>query len=91
MELDSLRNTIDQIDEQLVALFAKRAEAVLKVAKVKKSKGLAVYDPGREEEVYKRIKMLCEKNHLDFNVIKKIFVQFIDYCKLLENQEIKKQ
>ena len=40
--LDDLRNKIDEIDANLVSLFEKRMETVLKVAEYKKVNGIAI-------------------------------------------------
>ena len=50
MELRELRNEIDQIDDQLVKLFAQRMEISAKIAGVKKEKSLPIFVPARERE-----------------------------------------
>ncbi len=53
-ELCRLRDTIDQIDMELVALFEKRMETVIQVAEYKRKHKLPVLNAGREEEVLKK-------------------------------------
>lgn len=48
MELTDYRAQIDQIDRQLVDLFAQRMETAAGIAAYKKEHGLAVLDPARE-------------------------------------------
>ncbi|MBE3134372.1 MAG: prephenate dehydratase, partial [Acidobacteria bacterium] len=56
MELDELRNRIDQIDAQLVALLNERARCAVDVGRVKRDAGQeSVYSPGREREVLERV------------------------------------
>ena len=50
MELDALRREIDNIDKELIALFAKRMELCAKIGEYKKENGLPVYDKARENE-----------------------------------------
>ena len=50
MELEQLRNQIDEIDEQIVQLFAARMGLAAQIARCKQENGLAVEDPAREAE-----------------------------------------
>lgn len=53
-ELDEYRNTIDEIDNELVRLFEQRLQTVLKIAEYKEKKHLPVLDAGREELVIQK-------------------------------------
>ena len=48
MDLNELRLQIDQIDDQLVALFGERMEIAAKIADCKKQNGTPIYVPARE-------------------------------------------
>lgn len=48
VELNELRDQIDQIDKQMVALLARRLALVEKVGEVKSQHGLPIYAPDRE-------------------------------------------
>ena len=50
MELNDLRNEIDQIDDALVDLFIRRMEAAAQIADYKKEKNLPIFVPARERE-----------------------------------------
>ena len=50
-ELEQARREIDQVDAQLAALFERRMQAVMQVARYKKAHGLPIHDPAREELV----------------------------------------
>lgn len=50
-ELDNYRKEIDEIDQELTALFEKRLETVLKVGEYKKTHDLPILDSSREEAV----------------------------------------
>ena len=50
MDLKDLRNEIDQIDDQLLALFVRRMEISAQVAAYKKENQLPVFVPQRETE-----------------------------------------
>ena len=50
MDLNDYRKEIDEIDEQLLALFLRRMEVAGKIAEYKKANGLRVLDARRERE-----------------------------------------
>ena len=55
MDLDSIRQEIDQIDQELVALLEKRMVCVGQIVEYKKQKELPVLDQGREREVLEKV------------------------------------
>ena len=59
MDLNDYRTRIDQIDDQLVKLFAERMETVVGIAKYKEEHNLPVRDAGRER---KKLLALAEKS-----------------------------
>lgn len=59
MELEMLRQEIDETDAELVRLFKKRMALAGEVAEYKKAKGLPVLDAAREEEKLKSIRVLA--------------------------------
>ena len=59
-ELESLRDEIDQIDEQVVSLLNKRVRAAAEIGMIKHAMGVDPYDPSREEQVFEKIDGLNE-------------------------------
>ena len=59
MNLDALRSQIDEIDDQLVALFAKRMDVAAAIGDFKKENNLPVFVPARERE---KLKDVAEKS-----------------------------
>ena len=55
MELKEIRNQIDGIDDELVALFRKRMELSAQVADYKKAKNLPIHVPAREREILQEV------------------------------------
>ncbi len=53
-KLDQLRNTIDDLDSQLVELLAKRADVTRQVGEYKSQTGMPIYVPSREAELIKK-------------------------------------
>ncbi|MCS7083791.1 MAG: prephenate dehydratase [Aquificaceae bacterium] len=57
-ELSKLRNQIDEIDLQILRLLNERARLAKAVGDIKKSMGLEVHSPEREQEVFSRLSKL---------------------------------
>ena len=55
MDISEVRKEIDDIDSQLVQLFAQRMDAAAKIADYKKENGLPIYVPAREREVLQSV------------------------------------
>jgi chorismate mutase / prephenate dehydratase len=53
--LEKLREQINKIDNQLVALLNRRASVVVEIGKLKSKTGKPIYAPDREKEVFTRI------------------------------------
>ncbi len=62
MDLSILRQEIDKIDDELVALFQKRMDIALSVAKYKKENGLVVTNAEREREILDRMTSAVDDN-----------------------------
>ncbi|ETX00138.1 MAG: chorismate mutase [Candidatus Entotheonella factor] len=58
MSLDDLRQSLDRIDNEVMALLAQRANIILQVADFKKEHGGPVYDPAREDAIIARLSNL---------------------------------
>lgn len=54
-DLKKLRDDIDSIDKELIELFQKRMETVLKVAEYKKKNNVPILNASRENEVIKKV------------------------------------
>ena len=68
-DLSQLRQEIDTIDRQLVALFEQRMAVTRQVGKYKLSQGLPVLDRGREEQVLAGKVSLLQDKSLTADVI----------------------
>ena len=58
-DLQACREAINEIDEELVALFVRRMKVAADIAAVKRAAGKPVYDPAREEKVLQRVSALA--------------------------------
>lgn len=88
--IDSIRNKIDKLNQQLLSLLNQRAEQVIEMGKVKHRLDLEVFDPKRERDIYVDI----AKNNpgpLHVDAIVRIFEQIIAESKQLERIETYEQ
>ena len=76
-ELEELRAQIDEIDNQLLSLLAKRQTVVIKVGEFKQKQNIQVFDAAREEYLYKFHKRLSAKYNLSFDFIKDLFAMIM--------------
>ena len=53
--LEKQRAESDAIDREIVALFERRMQVVVDVARIKKEKGIAILDASREKEVIAKV------------------------------------
>ena len=51
IKLNLLRKKIDDIDDELIALFLKRLDISKEIGELKKENNMKLYDPEREEEI----------------------------------------
>ncbi|HWU44154.1 MAG TPA: chorismate mutase, partial [Bdellovibrio sp.] len=60
LDLEQLRASIDQVDQELISLLKKRADLVFSVGEYKRQKNLPIYDPQRETRIRKKVKDSAE-------------------------------
>ena len=60
MDLDIIRQEIDQVDDQIVHLLEKRMHLVEGVVAVKKASGKQILDTKREELIFERVRNKVE-------------------------------
>ena len=90
MALTESRRIINEIDDQMVALFVKRMETVAGVAQYKKRAGLPVLDQSREAAVLDRVAALAGEDFGDYAraLYERVMALSRDYQeKLLEADE----
>ncbi len=83
MNIDKIRQQIDQLDDQLLELFNRRAALALHIGQIKKEKQLAVYDPDREKRIFSRVQQ-ANQGPLDNSAIVRLFERVIDESRSLE-------
>ena len=62
--LEKQRAEIDVIDREIVALFERRMQVVVDVARIKKENGIAILDASREKEVIAKVQSYLKDDYL---------------------------
>ena len=88
-DLTSLRQAIDEVDTQILALLARRIDLVLEVAAFKHQGQMAAYDPERERQVLARLESLAPAS-LDGRVVRRVFERIIDESRHIEQHLLSK-
>lgn len=89
LDLQEIRQDLDQIDDQMAALLEQRMKTVARVAAYKKEKGQPVLDAAREEQIIARLSEQVEKDFVPCleMVYKKLFEASRAYQKRLLGEE----
>ena len=77
-ELQTLRQHIDAIDEELVALLARRFEVTDQVGELKAKWGLGAVDADRESAQAQRLHLLAGKFCVSPALVNRIFRSIVD-------------
>lgn len=81
--LAECRKTIDEIDVKLLELLNQRTRVVEKIGQTKESLNLPIYEPKREDDVFRNV---TDHNHgpLTTDAVKSIFERIIDEMRTLQ-------
>ncbi len=85
--IEVLREQIDQIDEQLLALLAKRTQLAKKIGKEKKISRKPISDLAREEQILIRLTEMGRKLGLSEKIIRECWQLFFAQARKI--QEVK--
>ena len=84
-DLGELRNRIDEIDEQIVALYEERMEVCKGVAEYKIANGKKVFDRAREDEKLQKVSALAH-NEFTSHGVQELFEQIMSMSRKLQYQ-----
>ena len=87
MDLQQLRDGIDDIDKEILRLFIQRMELCKGVADYKKEHNMPVFQGGREKQVIDRIKSLTGDKTLEAGTAA-LFTNIMDISKILQNRQL---
>jgi chorismate mutase len=82
--LSECRAQIDDLDRRLVELLNQRTKAVEHIGRAKEAAGLPIYEPKREDDVYRNI---VAHNHgpMTPDALRRIFERIIDEMRSLQH------
>lgn len=87
--LRKLRDSIDDIDKELVSLISKRTLHSVLIGRVKRSLNLPTYNPEREKEISRRISSYVEEP-LGKEALLRIYERIIDESRAIQREELNK-
>lgn len=83
-----LRDEVDKVDEGIGELLIRRIKISLDIGTIKKSMGLAAYDPQREKEIGEKIQKLAGDPGMR-NTLKRIYERIIDESRAIQKEREK--
>lgn len=89
MNIDELRKEINQVDDQMAELFAKRMQVSAAIAEYKKKNNLPVADKTREREIINRV--VTGQNDLMAGYTKVLFNNLFDLSRSYQNNLLNTQ
>lgn len=81
--MDDLRRQIDAIDRKMVRLLNERAGCAIALGRIKQERGLAIYQPAREEEVLGNVQR-TNGGPLQSEALRRLFERIIDESRRIE-------
>lgn len=90
MDIHEIREKIDRLDDELLRIFNERSALAVKIGEIKKQGGLRIYDPTREQDIFRRVQA-NNPGPLDNQAIVRLFERVIDESRSLERTLAGKQ
>src|SRR5437660_2638868 len=87
MDIADWRRKIDEIDQQLVDLISRRAQAAHEIGKLKRGGGLPIYEPDREAAVIAHAIGINPGPLADAD-LKRIYERIMDVMRQIQVEEI---
>lgn len=89
LTLDDLRRAIDALDEQIVRLLNERARCAFAVGRIKRARGLGIYEPNREAVVIAHVKSVnaAMDGPLTDDAIERLYERVMDEARRIQRLE----
>jgi chorismate mutase len=88
-QLEECRKKIDVLDLRILELLNERTRIVEKIGRVKEEFSMPIYEPKREDQVYRNI-MENNRGPLPAEAVKRIFERIIDEMRTLQKMRMRK-
>jgi len=85
MNLDDLRNKIDDTDSEIIKLLSERMEIVKEIGKIKKEQGLKIDQPDREASILGLRLSKAEEFGLNQTFVVKLYEVIFEEAKKLQS------
>jgi chorismate mutase len=86
MDIADWRKKIDEMDEQIVRLISQRAEAAKAIGELKRQTQLPVYEPQREQAVFKHVRAVNPGPLADGDMLH-VYERIIDVMRTLQRRQ----
>jgi chorismate mutase len=86
MDIADWRKKIDEMDEQIVRLISQRAEAAKAIGELKRQTQLPVYEPQREQAVFKHVRAVNPGPWADGDMLH-VYERIIDVMRTLQRRQ----
>ncbi len=89
--LETLREEINRIDENIICLLSRRMDVSKKIVALKKIKGISVEDRNREKILFLKLGIEARRNDLDEEFVSEVFGAIVSHSKLIQNKILEEQ
>ncbi|MFH1153453.1 MAG: bifunctional chorismate mutase/prephenate dehydrogenase [Pseudomonadota bacterium] len=89
--IKGLRDTIDDIDKQILSLISRRLKEVQEVVALKKEHGIPVYHPAREEDLISKLRIQADDEGVDPDFMEELYRVIIRNSRIRQTTEMKQQ
>jgi chorismate mutase len=86
-KLSEFRARIDAVDVRILSLLNERTEIVEQIGRVKRSADLPVYEPKREDQVFRNV-MENNRGPLSNEALHRVFERIIDEMRTVQKQRM---
>ncbi len=86
-QLAECRRKIDLLDLKLLALLNERTQIVEEIGRIKRDLSLPIYEPRREEEVFRNV-LGSNAGPLSAEAVKRVFERIIDEMRNIQKDKI---
>ncbi len=89
--LETLREEINRIDENIITLLSKRMEVAKSIAALKKVKGISVEDRDREKTIFLKLEREARRNNISEEFVSEVFGLIVSHSKLIQSKILEEQ
>jgi len=87
MDIADWRKKIDEIDQQLVEILNRRAEAAQEIGRLKRRSSMPIYEPDRERIVLERVQQ-GNRGPLEHRHLIQIYERIVDVMPNIQKEEL---